>query len=318
MTDPCGCPGHAGHIDLAEPVYANHLVPCLTCILKKLCSVCFQHPALHPKCGILSDQACAAAPVQVKFKNQFIVVKRNKNAEADEWTARKTYNVFCQIPDETFQALHVTNPKNAIVRIIYVVPTMCRPYKRVPDVGWKADALTDLYSKIIMANKAYLAHYAEKPEHKSAFTIDLFAARQRELLGYLQQCVSILYHASYAKKNAKVPDAAKTRSLLTMISDGKGGQIRENMLGRRVNFTARSVAGGDPRLKIYQVGIPLSFAQTLSTPEYVTEYNYTAIRSLVLSGEGYNKVGLFAGGAGKLTALVGRSTATAACTIRKR
>jgi DNA-directed RNA polymerase subunit A' len=60
----------------------------------------------------------------------------------------------------------------------------------------------------------------------------------------------------------------------------KEGRIRGNLLGKRVNFSSRTVISPDPRLSISQVGVPLIVAQELTIPENVTELNKRYITEL--------------------------------------
>ena len=53
----------------------------------------------------------------------------------------------------------------------------------------------------------------------------------------------------------------------------KEGLFRMKMMGKRVNFTARSVISPDPNLNTNEVGVPLFMAKKLTFPEYVNEHN---------------------------------------------
>ncbi|KAK8379916.1 hypothetical protein O3P69_019735 [Scylla paramamosain] len=65
---------------------------------------------------------------------------------------------------------------------------------------------------------------------------------------------------------------------------GKEGRIRGNLMGKRVDFSARTVITADPNLRIDQVGIPRSIAQNLTYPEIVTPFNMTKMMELVRRG----------------------------------
>jgi len=54
---------------------------------------------------------------------------------------------------------------------------------------------------------------------------------------------------------------------------GKDGRIRGNLMGKRSDYTARTVISPDPNLEIDQVGIPETIAKSLTYPEIVTTYN---------------------------------------------
>jgi DNA-directed RNA polymerase II subunit RPB1 len=65
---------------------------------------------------------------------------------------------------------------------------------------------------------------------------------------------------------------------------GKEGRIRGNLMGKRVDFSARTVITPDPNLRIDQVGIPRSIAQNLTFPEIVTPFNFDKMLELVQRG----------------------------------
>lgn len=71
---------------------------------------------------------------------------------------------------------------------------------------------------------------------------------------------------------------------LKQILEKKEGIIRMHMMGKRVNFAARSVITPDPDLNIDEIGIPEAFARKLTYPTPVTSWNVVELRRLVLNG----------------------------------
>ncbi|KAJ2707383.1 DNA-directed RNA polymerase II core subunit rpo21 [Coemansia sp. IMI 203386] len=65
---------------------------------------------------------------------------------------------------------------------------------------------------------------------------------------------------------------------------GKEGRIRGNLMGKRVDFSARTVITGDPNISIDQVGVPRSIARNLTFPETVTPYNIDKLQEYVRNG----------------------------------
>lgn len=65
---------------------------------------------------------------------------------------------------------------------------------------------------------------------------------------------------------------------------GKEGRLRGNLMGKRVDFSARTVITGDPNLSLDEVGVPRSIARTLTYPEIVTPYNIHRLHELVKNG----------------------------------
>ena len=64
----------------------------------------------------------------------------------------------------------------------------------------------------------------------------------------------------------------------------KEGLFRKHMMGKRVNFAARSVISPDPNIATNEIGIPVRFASKLTYPEPVTAHNVAKLRQLVENG----------------------------------
>ena len=71
---------------------------------------------------------------------------------------------------------------------------------------------------------------------------------------------------------------------LTQGLEGKGGRVRGNLMGKRVDFSARSVITPEPNLRIDQLGIPKSMAMTMTYPEEVSRLNVKKLRMLIRNG----------------------------------
>jgi DNA-directed RNA polymerase beta' subunit len=65
---------------------------------------------------------------------------------------------------------------------------------------------------------------------------------------------------------------------------GKEGRIRSNLMGKRVDFSARSVISPDANLKITDLGVPKLIAMNLTIPETVNKYNYAKLMKIVRNG----------------------------------
>ena len=66
--------------------------------------------------------------------------------------------------------------------------------------------------------------------------------------------------------------------------NSKGGRIRGNLMGKRVDFSARSVITGDPNLYVKQLGIPKKIAMNITKPVMVNDRNQKFLLSLVQNG----------------------------------
>lgn len=71
---------------------------------------------------------------------------------------------------------------------------------------------------------------------------------------------------------------------IKQVLEKKEGLFRMNMMGKRVNFAARSVISPDPNIETSEIGVPLVFAQKLTYPEPVTDDNYSKLSEFVING----------------------------------
>jgi len=68
------------------------------------------------------------------------------------------------------------------------------------------------------------------------------------------------------------------------LLEKKEGLFRMKMMGKRVNYAARSVISPDPNLDTNEVGVPLFMAKRLTFPENVNETNYKLLSQLIING----------------------------------
>ena len=74
-----------------------------------------------------------------------------------------------------------------------------------------------------------------------------------------------------------------TKSLSSRLK-GKEGRIRNNLMGKRTDFSGRTVITPDPTLSINQLGVPIGIAKNITFPEIVTPYNIDWLQKLVRAG----------------------------------
>ncbi|EGX45801.1 hypothetical protein AOL_s00117g6 [Orbilia oligospora ATCC 24927] len=71
---------------------------------------------------------------------------------------------------------------------------------------------------------------------------------------------------------------------IKQVLEKKEGLFRKNMMGKRVNYAARSVISPDPNIETNEIGVPLVFAKKLTYPEPVTPHNVDVMRQAVMNG----------------------------------
>lgn len=93
----------------------------------------------------------------------------------------------------------------------------------------------------------------------------------------MQEAYNSLVDSSKSRNN-------KNSSGIRQLLEHKEGLFRTNLMGKRVNFAARSVIAPDPYIDTDEVGVPLQFARELCYPEPVTANNVKMLRELVING----------------------------------
>ena len=78
--------------------------------------------------------------------------------------------------------------------------------------------------------------------------------------------------------------AANSANGIKQILEKKEGLFRKNMMGKRVNFAARSVISPDPNIETNEIGVPMVFAKKLTFPEPVTNHNFWELKQAVING----------------------------------
>jgi len=159
------------------------------------------------------------------------------------------------------------NPRWMILDVLPVLPPDLRPMIQLDGGRFAASDLNDLYRRVINRN------------NRLKKLIDLAAPDVivRNEKRMLQEAVDALIANG---KRGKPVQGAKQRELksLTAMISGKQGRFRQNLLGKRVDYSGRSVIVVGPELKLYQCGVPKEMALELFKPfvmRKLVELNFT-------------------------------------------
>nr|YP_011031873.1 RNA polymerase beta' subunit [Huperzia selago]WRB01071.1 RNA polymerase beta' subunit [Huperzia selago]WRB01332.1 RNA polymerase beta' subunit [Huperzia serrata] len=150
-----------------------------------------------------------------------------------------------------------TNPEWMVLSILPVLPPELRPMIRLNDGEIISSDINELYRRIIFRNNG-LIDFLEK----RTFTPEGVIVCQKKLV---QEAVDSLFDNSMCKE----PMTDLNGRLLKSFSDiiqGKEGRFRENLLGKRVDYSARSVIVVGPSLPLHQCGLPQEIAMELFQP----------------------------------------------------
>ncbi|ODV89296.1 hypothetical protein CANCADRAFT_65867 [Tortispora caseinolytica NRRL Y-17796] len=198
--------------------------------------------------------------------------------ERRQLTPSEILNVFRHISPKDIQNLGLNEdyarPEWLIISVLPVPPPPVRPSIAINDSARGEDDLTSKLADILKAS-ANVQRCLQ--EGAPAHVINEFET----LLQY--------HVATYMDNDiASVPQALQksgrpVKSIRARLK-GKEGRLRGNLMGKRVDFSARTVITGDPNLSLDQVGVPRSIARTLTYPEIVTPYNIQRLSQLVQNG----------------------------------
>ena len=146
-------------------------------------------------------------------------------------------------------------PEWLVLDVIPVIPPDLRPLVMLDSGNFATSDLNDLYRRIINRN------------NRLKKLVDLNAPEViiRNEKRMLQQSVDALFDNNRCKRPVLASSNRPLKSLTDMIK-GKQGRFRENLLGKRVDYSARSVIVVGPRLRLHQCGLPKKIALELYQP----------------------------------------------------
>ena len=157
---------------------------------------------------------------------------------------------------ESFRASRGRNkPEWMIVRIVPVIPPELRPLVPLDGGRFATSDLNDLYRRVIIRNNSL----------KRLIEIKAPEVILRNEKRMLQESVDSLFDNS-RKSSAVKTDANRPLKSLSDSLKGKQGRFRQNLLGKRVDYSARSVIVVGPELKMGECGIPKLMAAELYKP----------------------------------------------------
>ena len=157
---------------------------------------------------------------------------------------------------ESFRASRNRNrPEWMILKVIPVIPPELRPLVPLDGGRFATSDLNDLYRRVIIRNNRL----------KRLMEIKAPEVILRNEKRMLQEAVDSLLDNS-RKSSAVKTDANRPLKSLSDSLKGKQGRFRQNLLGKRVDYSARSVIVVGPELKMYECGLPKNMAAELYKP----------------------------------------------------
>ncbi|KAF7505883.1 hypothetical protein GJ744_012418 [Endocarpon pusillum] len=161
---------------------------------------------------------------------------------------------------------------------ILVPPNRYRPAKLQGDAITQAQQNTSLV-KILQANDIVrqIQREMQNPEEN-------VSARRRGHGELIRAMVNLQRAVNGLIDQAPRPARRENEQGIKQTLEKKDGLFRMNMMGKRVNFAARSVISPDPNIETNEIGVPLVFARKLTYPQPVTTHNFFEMKQAVING----------------------------------
>jgi DNA-directed RNA polymerase II subunit RPB1 len=307
-------PGYFGHIEMARPVFfIQHLKEIMKisrCICFK-CSKLLLNKAQHKhiseksaeerwdyvsalaakikRCGQETEDGCGCKqPDKIKLEGMSTLYAIWENMETTQESDNKKVNIkltpelvlkiFKRISDEDVYFMGFnplwSRPDWMICQVLPVPPPAVRPSVKHDAQQRSEDDLTHIYSNIIKTNTDLFNKLRENAQPNII----------EGLTTVLQYFVAMIVNN---KVKGAVPMAQRSGRPLQCIMgrlNSKNGRIRGNLMGKRVDFSARSVITGDPNLSIRQLGVPRKIAMNITKPITVNDLNRDFLMKLIQNG----------------------------------
>ena len=301
------CPGHFGHIELAEPILHIAFIDNIYKLLLSTCRSCSRlkvpQEDLDEFAKIRKREAAYSVVSQKRIPEQ--ILEKAKKAKECPHCGKTQYELiftkptifiekteigehrllpvtirerFSQILDDDLILLRydpaTARPEWFILQAMPVPPVTVRP-SIILETGIRSeDDLTHKMVDIIRVNQRL-------KESKEAGTPPLIV---QDLVDLLQ------YHTTtyFDNEVSGIPQAhhrsGRPLKTLTQRLKGKEGRFRGSLSGKRVDFSSRTVISPDPNLDLSEVGVPETVAMKLTIPEIITEWNIERMKKLVING----------------------------------
>ena len=191
---------------------------------------------------------------QVDLDSMSYALRHKASTETSQ--QRKSEALKCLNVIEAFRASNgVNKPEWMVLKVIPVIPPELRPLVPLDGGRFATSDLNDLYRRVIIRNNRL----------KRLIEIKAPEVILRNEKRMLQEAVDSLFDNS-RKSNAVKSESNRPLKSLSDSLKGKQGRFRQNLLGKRVDYSARSVIVVGPELKMHEMGIPKDMAAELYKP----------------------------------------------------
>ena len=310
-------PGYFGHIELARPIFYIQYLESIKKILRCICIRCsklkiskhkhqfclkldgkkrwdyvFKEASKIRRCGEETCDGCGTkqprkiykeglATIMGEWENTDKITDENgaiKNKLIIKYTPEQVIKLFRRISDEDVSFMGFSpifsRPEWFVCQVLAVPPPAVRPSVKHNSQQRSEDDISHIIVNIIKANKTLQEKIQQNANQK---VIDDWTT----VLQYY--CATMIDNkipgvAAVAQRSGRALKSIKERLV------GKQGRVRGNLMGKRVDFSARSVIGPDPNLSIRELGVPVKIAKNITFPAKVNKRNKAFLTKLVQNG----------------------------------
>lgn len=191
------------------------------------------------------------------------------------------YDILKNISDNDCMILGIdpkkSRPEMLIHRVFPVPPVSVRPSVKADFMASSTmeDDLTVTLAEVVKANVRMRKSKESTGENTGKYGHEYGQLLQYHVARYIDNESMVLPRAEQRGKSSK--------SIVSRLK-GKEGRIRGNLMGKRVDFSARTVITPDATIDINELGVPIKVAMNLTFPETVTPYNIEKLQLLVKNG----------------------------------
>ncbi|KAL0450353.1 UNVERIFIED_CONTAM: DNA-directed RNA polymerase II subunit RPB1 [Sesamum latifolium] len=233
--------------------------------------------AQQPKISIDGMKMVAEYKIQKK-KNDDPEQMPEPVERKQQLSAEKVLSILKRITDEDCQLLGL-NPKYArpdwmILQVLPIPPPPVRPSVMMDTSSRSEDDLTHQLAMIIRHNENL------KRQERNGAPAHIIS----EFAQLLQFHIATYFDNELPGQPRATQRSGRPIKSICSRLKAKEGRIRGNLMGKRVDFSARTVITPDPTINIDELGVPWSIALNLTYPETVTPYNIERLKELVEYG----------------------------------
>ena len=196
----------------------------------------------------------------VELRRELEDILKNSKSKQKRADALKRLKVVKSFLVDISTTRKVNKPEWMIVSILPVIPPELRPLVPLDGGRFAASDLNDLYRRIIIRNN----RLKQLMEIKAP---DVILRNEKRML---QESVDALFDNSRRKTAIRSGTRRPLKSISDMIR-GKTGRFRQNLLGKRVDYSGRSVIVVGPELQLHECGLPKNMGLELFKPHMINE-----------------------------------------------